>query len=108
MKAVWGPSPLEIAMKFKAGWSLSRIVTESGLKRAMVKDILRLFVVPCGSQIIRNVQWHPPEKRPCGNKHVNAVDLWVCNRKRGHRGIHQTNGHVTDLILYWWRRNDKS
>lgn len=41
-----GPSPKEIIAAFKAGWSVSKIVKESGLDRSIVEAVLRKYVRP--------------------------------------------------------------
>lgn len=43
-----GPPPKEIVAAFKAGWSIARIVRESGLDREIVEAVLRKYVQPGG------------------------------------------------------------
>jgi lambda repressor-like predicted transcriptional regulator len=46
--AKFGPAPSEIVAAFKTGWSIARIVKESGLDRQLVETILRKYVQPGG------------------------------------------------------------
>lgn len=43
-----GPPPKEIVAAFKGGWSVAKIVKESGLDRKIVEAILRKYVQPGG------------------------------------------------------------
>lgn len=43
-----GPPPKEIVAAFKAGWSVAKIVRESGLDRSIVEAVIRKYVTPGG------------------------------------------------------------
>lgn len=43
-----GPAPIEIALAFKCGWRIARIVRESGLDRRLIETILRKYIRPGG------------------------------------------------------------